>query len=135
MRQLFVAVLFPCFLLCCATHPETLEAKFVPLNELASKPEEFLAMRVQTQGCIIYHVHGSYLSPCGDHTWREILLTDDARNFSSYQEVAKFVPNPMNSPYGRFYGVIKKRRSEVNPSKTVYFLMLDRLDSVSSHEP
>jgi hypothetical protein len=107
----------------------------INLNELASSPEKFVGKRIQTTGCVQIHAHGAHISPCKKHSWKEILLIEDASHFSSSEQFANAGLNIWRSPYAEFSGVIHKSRSKINPAKHVYTLVVDQVRNAAEREP
>ena len=117
----------------CATHVQTEVS--VNLSELTSTPTKFIGQRVKTSGCAQFHAHGAHISPCKEHTWKEILLFESAPEFDASEQFTKAGLNIWRSPYAEFSGVIHKSRSEINSDKTVYTLVVDQVRNVAEHEP
>jgi hypothetical protein len=119
----------------CTTSQTVRSPLAVDLSVLSGSPEKFVGQRVKTSGCAKYHRHGAHISPCTEHTWREIFLIEDAANFSVSAEIEKAGFNHWKSPYADFFGVVVRSRSEIDPQKMVYTLVIDRVDKVAEHEP
>ena len=119
----------------CNTMAYEQPARVVSLSELTSNPEKFVGQHIRTGGCAQYHAHGAHISPCKKHDWREILIIDDAPNFSAAEQIAKSGLNIWKSPYAEFSGVIRKSRSEINAAKSVYTFVVDQVNNAQAHEP
>ena len=123
------------FCAACATKADVLPALTANLSELTSTPERFIGQRIKTTGCAQFHAHGAHISPCKEHTWKEILIIESAPEFDTSEQFTRVGLSTWRSPYAEFSGVIHKSRSEINPAKTVYTLVVDQVRHAAEHEP
>ena len=110
------------------------ESAHIGIKELASSAAQFVGKPVTTHGCLVKHFHGSFVQPCGNSDWHELVLVldPDHRVPAAFQRLSIDFTHEVE---GDFSGVVVEVTVDQPQPHKRPFLRLDSVANATPYEP